>query len=198
MATDAFRSRLICGLGGPVRTHIKIAFCALLPLVSSACMAPPDMGKDFDETKVSEIRIGATTKSQVQSLLGAPVNRLSMDGRETWTYQRVTTSNSGAGTYAATQGAMTVASIAGSMIPGVGALGMMAGALAATSAGGMAASQSKITSNAKTLTIEFRQDIVLTCRLMISRTNAEPMTAAVAPSDTEITTCGAPPNLSLR
>ena len=120
-----------------------------------------------------------------------------MDGRETWTYQQVTVNNGASGTFAATQGAMTVASIAGAIIPGVGALGMMAGALATTTAGGAAASQAKITSNAKTLTIEFRQDIVLTCRLMVSRTGGSAM-GATDSSDTEITTCGAPPNVSQR
>jgi outer membrane protein assembly factor BamE (lipoprotein component of BamABCDE complex) len=171
-----------------------LARVALPMLVLQACAPKMDAGNDFDETKISEIHVGATSKTQIQALFGTPMNRMNLDGKETWTYQRVTTSDGGAGGKAvAASGAMTVATMAGYMIPGVGALGAFAG-MAAQAGATRSMGDSTITSNSKGLTIEFRQDVVASCRLTTTKVSASAATAMGTGSDVEITTCGGAPS----
>jgi hypothetical protein len=160
-----------------------LARIALPMLVLQAC-ASIDVGKDFDEKKVAEIKIGSTDKAQIQSWFGQPVSRFRMDGKETWTYQRVQSSAGMSGSGAAKTAGASIAAGAVSMIPIVGALaGPVAGMAIAPSATDMQAA-----SNGKTLTVTFGGDLVVGCQLTLSRSGGKMMDAMTA-SDTDITTC---------
>jgi len=107
-----------------------------------------------------------------------------MDGKETWTYQRVQSSAGMSGSGAAKTAGASIAAGAVSMIPIVGALaGPVAGMAIAPSATDMQAA-----SNGKTLTVTFGGDLVVGCQLTLSRSGGKMMDAMTA-SDTDITTC---------
>jgi hypothetical protein len=44
------------------------------------------MGRDFDATQVTNIKIGTTTQNDLRSMFGAPWRVGIEDGRATWTY----------------------------------------------------------------------------------------------------------------
>jgi hypothetical protein len=47
-----------------------------------------NVGKDFPDQKVPEIRIGETTREDIRSLFGSPWRVGLEDGQRTWTYGR--------------------------------------------------------------------------------------------------------------
>lgn len=161
----------------------SLTCAAALMIILGGCSSV-DMGKDFDEKKVSEVRLGVTDKTQIQSFFGPPTSRLRMDGRETWTYQRVQSSAGMSGSGAAKTVGSSVAAGALSMIPFVGVIaGPVAGVALQPGMNDIQAS-----SSGKSLTVEFNGDIVSGCRLTISHSGGKMMDAMTS-SDTDITTC---------
>lgn len=63
------------------RMQYLLVACMLLAL--SACAT---VGQPYAEHKVSDIRVGETTKAQVQQMFGNPWRTGSESGQETWTY----------------------------------------------------------------------------------------------------------------
>ncbi|HZN40116.1 MAG TPA: hypothetical protein VFD82_15020 [Planctomycetota bacterium] len=69
-------------------------------LISVACLmlaGCASAGRDFDETKVPNIKVGTTTRVEIEQWFGLPVNRTSLSGqpngavmRYTYTYARAT------------------------------------------------------------------------------------------------------------
>ncbi|MBW2467576.1 MAG: outer membrane protein assembly factor BamE [Deltaproteobacteria bacterium] len=54
-------------------------------LLSSGC-APINVGYDFPDEQVINIRIGQTTKDEIRAVFGEPWRTGLENGRETWTY----------------------------------------------------------------------------------------------------------------
>jgi outer membrane protein assembly factor BamE (lipoprotein component of BamABCDE complex) len=165
----------MCLLRGLISTSIL--------LVVGAC-ASTEFGREFDEKRVAEIKSGVTTKAEVQSMLGQPLSRMRIDGKESWTYQRGSASAGVTGAGAAKSGAATVGAFALGMIPVVGMI-----ALPAASAAGSAAGAGEMSSKSQSKTLQLDFDItdrVSSCRLTVNSSN----TIMPMGGDTDITTCG--------
>src|SRR5471032_1216604 len=85
----------------------------------SAC-ATSNYGRDFDDSKATQIKVGVTTRPEVPALLGQPITRMKMYGQKTWSYNPGSVSSGTAGG-AAKSAAGTVATTAiGIPVPGAG------------------------------------------------------------------------------
>jgi hypothetical protein len=62
---------------------ILLVQSAMILLVFSGCAT---IGKDFPDSKVSEIEIGMTTQDEIRTMFGSPWRIGIEDGQRTWTY----------------------------------------------------------------------------------------------------------------
>jgi hypothetical protein len=66
-----------------VTRHLKLAGFALLLAVLVGCATA---GRDFSTHNVDQIRVGETTRAEIQDLFGEPWRTGLEDGKRTWTY----------------------------------------------------------------------------------------------------------------
>src|SRR5476651_1867747 len=111
--TESKRTANIRCSGYDDATWGRGAMCLLRGLISTSILlvvgacASTEFGREFDEKRVAEIKSGVTTKAEVQSMLGQPLSRMRIDGKESWTYQRGSASAGVTGAGAAKSGAAT-------------------------------------------------------------------------------------------
>ena len=79
------RSALALCKAGRLPRGAWLISLSLFLLLIAGCAS---VGKDFSDAKVTEIRIGETTKEEVRALFGAPWRVGLEDGEQTWTYGR--------------------------------------------------------------------------------------------------------------
>ncbi|AMQ89237.1 hypothetical protein Q666_16310 [Marinobacter sp. ES-1] len=66
-----------------VARHLKLAGMALLLATLVGCAT---VGRDFATHNVDQIRIGETTRADIQDMFGEPWRTGVEDGKRTWTY----------------------------------------------------------------------------------------------------------------
>lgn len=66
-----------------VTRHLKLVGFALLLAVMVGCAAA---GREFATHNVDQIRVGETTRADIQGLFGEPWRTGVEDGKRTWTY----------------------------------------------------------------------------------------------------------------
>jgi outer membrane protein assembly factor BamE (lipoprotein component of BamABCDE complex) len=99
-------------------------------------------GQKFAVNKVTQIRTGVTTKSDVMNQLGTPLSRINVNGAETWQYSYMQVSTS--------MGAQAFLPVVGPFLPGANSTSYQA----------------------QSLTINFSGDVVSKCSLTITSTNS--------------------------
>ena len=82
MNTQFFRSAPSHGQRN-VWPVLLLALLAMLAFGGAGCITG---GRDFPVDRVSDIRIGETTQSQIREMFGPPVRVGIEDGQKTWTY----------------------------------------------------------------------------------------------------------------
>ncbi|WP_292256999.1 outer membrane protein assembly factor BamE [Marinospirillum sp.] len=65
---------------------MRIYSIALLLLLSVAMVGCATVGQPYAEHKVPEIKVGETTRAQIQQMFGNPWRTGSESGQQTWTY----------------------------------------------------------------------------------------------------------------
>ena len=144
-------------------TCLSFVFVSVLSLLT-ACAA--EGGREFSASSANEIHTGTSSKADVVSLLGNPLQRnISPNGDETWTYQHVHGEDSNpAQTFVL------------SAIPGFGPM--------------IALNNAQTQSNMDTVTISFHGDSVVACRTQ-SLSQSGRLTDATGGSTTiRETSCG--------
>ncbi|MDR9467956.1 outer membrane protein assembly factor BamE [Marinospirillum sp.] len=66
-----------------MKTWLTLAFILLAAFIISGCAS---VGKPYAEHKVSEIKVGETTRQQVEEMFGPPWRTGLESGMTTWTY----------------------------------------------------------------------------------------------------------------
>ncbi|WP_411555747.1 hypothetical protein ACLIN0_11745 [Pantoea agglomerans] len=76
----------------------KLAIALSIMILASGCVqkSTAHSGKDFDETKASQLVSGKTTDSQLVSIFGEPVRKQVVNDHEVkWIYEYVTSTTTG-------------------------------------------------------------------------------------------------------
>ncbi len=71
-----------------MQTRNTLPLCLFLIAVSFTVTSCFTVGRKFPVNSVSQIRMGETTKDDVEQLFGTPWRTGIEDGKETWTYGR--------------------------------------------------------------------------------------------------------------
>jgi len=80
--TDAFPSATSRGRGR-LLLSLVLGMAVIWIVLSSGCAT---VGRDFPVDRVSDIRLGETTQSEIREMFGAPWRVGIEDGQRTWTY----------------------------------------------------------------------------------------------------------------
>lgn len=85
MQSEIVPANVFQGYGRLLRTTVSFFIVTIILFTSAGC-ATMDVGKDFPEEQVINIRIGETTKEEIRRIFGEPWRVGLENGQQTWTY----------------------------------------------------------------------------------------------------------------
>jgi len=167
-----------------IRNIIRLALVASALVVTACVSTGVDAGRDFQESKASQV-VPGMTKNDVVGLLGQPMSTLKNGGQEQWSYYSNVVNNNATAIAGGTIAASTVAStVVGTLVPGAAPFVYLG--TAAAGLGVMEAAQ-RTTVSYKSLQVSFAEGRVVSCLLTVAVSDSR---ADGPKSGTEMSYCG--------